>query len=426
MAFRDCIVTARDGGELASEDADRLLRRFDELAAGGLSPQDARQRLIAELETDAEGRFLNLFEAHLDQGRTPADAKAAVMAMVTSREIRERVGAKLDKSVVLEEPPPGVLPPEQARQFAEAFPTLPTRRERLDRLREVTGDQSIGMGTLQKVQRELAERGLIELRGVGGKVEPTGRVEPEFTIPRLAKKKTRAAGKPQSGVFAARPDLAWTGLPEGEFRANLRHIAEKRERKGGQAFLDERGLPPPVGDDLSTPEKVEAHIGEVLANPTFATVRWREGKPYSMSIVRLGAEGVDQLVGVSLHKSDGTGRLHIATAYNVRREDTIRRLTAALNKNGPEAVKMRKAPDQLNEIRQLVVAVPTADRGPSWDEFTASLSREQAALDAGQRRLRWPVGRKTRPWRANGSSRPSSQDSARRSPTRSYLPATTR
>ena len=368
MSLRDCITAARDGGELRPEDAARILRRFDELAEGGLSPENAKQRLIAEMEADAVGKFVLAFEQRLDQGTTTADAKAFVLAAVKSRDIRDQVAAKLDASVVLDEPPPHVLMPDQARQFAEALATGPTNREKIEALQRITGDKSIGMRTLKKVQHDLAERGLIDLRGGRKAAEPAA-PKPEFDIPDMMKKQTRAAGKPVTGVFGANADLTWTGLPTGEFRANLRHIAEKRARKDDRA----------VYGDLSTPAKVEAHISEVLANPSFAQVRWLDGQPRELVILRMGSEGLDQVVGISLHRSDGTGRMNIATAYNIKREDVVKRLAAALNQQGVGAVKIRTAPDQLNELLTIVGEVPTADRGPAWNELSASLIREQAA-----------------------------------------------
>jgi hypothetical protein len=207
--------------------------------------------------------------------------------------------------------------------------------------------------------------------------EPPG---PTFAIPGIVEKpRTRTAGRPMSGVFEANAALAWTGLPTAEFRANLAHIAKKRIKKADPAFRDKRGLPPPVAD-LSTPEKVEAHVREVLEAPSFAQVRWRDGVPFSLSIIKLGTEGVDQLVGISLSRSDGHGRLDIATAFPVAREDTIRRFAAALNRNGTDAIKMRKTREGLDEILQLVVQVPPDSRGPSWHSLNASLARDQAAL----------------------------------------------
>jgi hypothetical protein len=120
MSIRDCIITAREGGEIPPEDADRLLRRFDELTASGLSPEDAKQRLIAETEANAADGFVRAFEQLLEEGRSAADAKATVLARVSSRDIKASVAAKLDNSLVLQEPPRWRLTDNQARQFARA------------------------------------------------------------------------------------------------------------------------------------------------------------------------------------------------------------------------------------------------------------------------------------------------------------------
>jgi hypothetical protein len=376
MSLIDCIRSAQRQGAMDDETADRLVRRFGELTARGVSADDARLRMIAEEEANAVSHGVAAFEELLHHGRSVADAKAeAVKGSGLAEELADRLRTDLDSRRVLEEAPQArtagrTLSPDQERQFAEAFSTFQTKEERLRELRAITGDRSIGQGTLKKVQRDLAERGLIELRGAGKAVEPAARVEPEFAIPRLAKKQTRAAVKPHSGVFAASAELAWSGLPTAEFRANLRHIAEKRARKDD----------PAVYGDLTTPEKVEAHINDVLASPSFAAVRMLDGKPHELVIVRLGTDGLDHVVGVALHKGDGTGRMYIATAFNQKRADTVNRLAAAIDQGGADALKRQQTPAGLNEIRSLIEAAPTDKRGPAWEQINTSLAREQAAL----------------------------------------------
>jgi hypothetical protein len=166
------------------------------------------------------------------------------------------------------------------------------------------------------------------------------------------------------GVFAP-TELAWAGLPQAELRANLQHIWEKRTGKDD----------PARHGDLSTHEKIAAHIAHVLAAPTYAQFDGGTG----VRLIRLGKEN-DGVVVIGIREAD-RGRLKIMTAFNQMRSDTIARLSAALHQQGPEALKWQKAPERAGEILALISQVPPRNRGPSWHSFRRQLvqSQEDAA-----------------------------------------------
>jgi predicted kinase len=169
------------------------------------------------------------------------------------------------------------------------------------------------------------------------------------------------------GTFKAQPHLDWTGLPEGEFTANLTHIAGKRGEKDAE---------------LATPAKVQAHIERVLESPTFALIDQRQGGNNSIAIVRLGRKR-HQVVVIKLGRSD-RGRMSIATVFNMERKTAIDRLKATLHVQGADAVTWAKTPEAQREILHLMQQVPAEHRGSSWTEATRRLKAGQAALEQGR------------------------------------------
>jgi DNA-binding MarR family transcriptional regulator len=59
------------------------------------------------------------------------------------------------------------LTPEQEREFAEVYRTIPSEALRLERLRELTGGHG-SLTLMRTLQRELAGRGVLDLRPKGG------------------------------------------------------------------------------------------------------------------------------------------------------------------------------------------------------------------------------------------------------------------
>lgn len=169
------------------------------------------------------------------------------------------------------------------------------------------------------------------------------------------------------GPFAAQPALAeWVGLPNAEFTADIKHIAEKRARKDG------------MGNALASPEGVRSHIEDVLSNATFAYRYLNEGREETINLVKLDPAG-DKVVSIRARAEHG--RVYIPTAFVQPRSDTIRRLAASIDKNGADSLKMKKGLASRQGIKGLIAQAPTESRGPSWQEVNRSLRQNQGDID---------------------------------------------
>ena len=100
MSLRDCIVVARDGGEMEADEADRLLRRFDELSARGLAPDAIKTQMVAEEDGRAVRSGVRAFNAFRGQGQPPAAARKQTLdgfaAQGMSRTNIDRIAAAID------------------------------------------------------------------------------------------------------------------------------------------------------------------------------------------------------------------------------------------------------------------------------------------------------------------------------------------
>ena len=168
-------------------------------------------------------------------------------------------------------------------------------------------------------------------------------------------------------LFAWAQHLSWTGLPQAPFMANLEHFARKRGGKNPMRF----------GPDgrLDTPERVEAHIKEVLASPTLTWVKANQEGSFSLNLVRLG-ERFNRLVAVRLTGAVEPGQA-IATVYNQSHAETASGLAAALHQEGVARVRYAKTPDAERGVLRLMEQVRASRRGSSWAEFMEMLAPGQ-------------------------------------------------
>jgi hypothetical protein len=166
------------------------------------------------------------------------------------------------------------------------------------------------------------------------------------------------------GGFESQPHLAWMGLPDGEFRADLTHIAEKRELKETN---------PEFVQLLNTPDKVKAHIERVLAKPSWAYIKWdnNKGVEESLTVVRW-AKTHYEIVAVSLLRSDRGVRHYIATAYNSRSDQVSERMRANVHHHGVETLRWAGAGAQ-SEILRLMRQAPPEHQHSAWKAHVAEI-----------------------------------------------------